>query len=1199
MPPQNKTTRSLIFITIIVSLLTTSIIPASAAQPPAATNYGITWQPYIPLKKVTLVNQDNTSLVDDYAYLAAVPTAIFNDPHTHTLYTHPLLFYEDYKPTDTIENRFLNTRPGIDYFMQDYMGYCQGTLDTLTTINVDPSQLNSSWTARDTTTIQADDPATIASQLALTDWSYADNAVVAVINTTLPTPGNRTSGTLTGTITTERGTLTDHFEVPQTNDIYPIYNEFTIPDGYKMVYVRSWYPCFYMTFGVSGFQGLINMSVPAGDRDLQLYCEKNGQWMMAGIVAAWNAQSGMDRDFISAYVYNSGKWSIALTDAPTKSLADTPDTTTGFAAIVQKNHNLGLLHFGRYGTITQILKNMQKVTYQVDVAMYPGTTIDIPQMPPYGCQDANIKLSWNDNSAKLGFSLIGPSGEEVLSTREAGVSTTCPEPLEEGVIPLPEGTTTDMHLTRLGQCRPGEHYSICVYSETPLTTDVPFTIDYSWQQNMTRTYGDSIAAATNGAVLASILNAPLLYTNSSAVPAVTSKALTTLGVRHLYTIDLTNTMTSQAYTTLKEGITDALHLTTYNATYNTIRSLSGQNVVIFSTVCPWTMDNASYVPGPPQIGDLSAGPAAYIAAAHGSPVLFIENHPELSSAVIYHNELWRRHSDGLSKEPSVAEMYLTGNRAYSFLQQLGYDEEADEIMVTVGGQYDIGFSWDRMFVGRAQPGRFFGSPTDLSVWMAKTIFYPQIVFQNPGIANPDGVTLINGSISKRRFPWRGSLGLKIVRPSGDVTMRYPALNTLVCYEEKFNSRASTYWGFKYKCADGTIPGETTSFEPIDSGDMVAVNGQQGAYLADMSASEVQTFYLEQGGYSPVFSTSFDANMNDLNNGILLWMINTHGGPRDGGILMFWDVKGTNPNGGAHIIPLAGENKETNPWRGYEWAMGSTTEPDTMTMQIHGIIATLLGNPNPRLGLVKTGLDAALAKRPVRDILGNIASLPLLRLVTPKWFQNTQDYYDGIVITLFMTRFGTSYYNGQQVDDALGNIHSTAISSVACLPAGKYLHIALMRHGSMVQIMDPWATSWYSGVWQNSVPRGIALGKTVGEIYSEGIKKVGILYNSNPPQWWWDLEENVCLYGDPNLRVWVPSTTYSTNNHWEPSDVEALNYNPGENFTVSGHSPFGTSTHPNIRTAQFVLSQIMLLAILGVIVILVIVAVVVVTRRRKK
>ena len=121
----------------------------------------------------------------------------------------------------------------------------------------------------------------------------------------------------------------------------------------------------------------------------------------------------------------------------------------------------------------------------------------------------------------------------------------------------------------------------------------------------------------------------------------------------------------------------------------------------------------------------------------------------------------------------------------------------------------------------------------------------------------------------------------------------------------------------------------------------------------------------------------------------------------------------------------------------------------------------------------------------------------------------------------------------------------------------------MRHGSPFQIMDPWATSWYSDVWQNGVPRGIALGETIGEIYSEGIKKVGIEYVSDDkPNWWWDLAENVCLYGDPNLRIWVPSTEFSANNNWEKKDIQPLRYDKEVGFEINGHNPFGATSHPN-------------------------------------
>ena len=169
-----------------------------------------------------------------------------------------------------------------------------------------------------------------------------------------------------------------------------------------------------------------------------------------------------------------------------------------------------------------------------------------------------------------------------------------------------------------------------------------------------------------------------------------------------------------------------------------------------------------------------------------------------------------------------------------------------------------------------------------------------------------------------------------------------------------------------------------------------------------------------------------------------------------------------------------------------------------------------------------------------------------------------------------------------------------ISSVACLPAGKYLHLTLMRHGSIYQIMDPWATSWYSDVWQNSVPRGIALGETIGDIYAEGIKKVGIQYIADKThQWWWDLAENVCLFGDPDLRPWVPSVEYSSNNHWDSSDIQPLRYD--SSLSIDGHALFGATEHPN-RYTPMSFNPLYILVILTIVVLLS--AVVLIQKKRK-
>ncbi|MCJ7697404.1 MAG: hypothetical protein MUO73_03635, partial [Thermoplasmata archaeon] len=59
---------------------------------------GVSWKPVVPMKKTTFVNFDENGILDDYAYLAAVPTTVFHDPEGNRLFSNPLLFYQDEYP---------------------------------------------------------------------------------------------------------------------------------------------------------------------------------------------------------------------------------------------------------------------------------------------------------------------------------------------------------------------------------------------------------------------------------------------------------------------------------------------------------------------------------------------------------------------------------------------------------------------------------------------------------------------------------------------------------------------------------------------------------------------------------------------------------------------------------------------------------------------------------------------------------------------------------------------------------------------------------------------------------------------------------------------------------------------------------------------------------------------------------------------
>ena len=165
---------------IIVIFLYNILSPISLADdnPDIGFKHGVSFESVVPINKVTLVNFDEESYLDDYSYLASIPTAVFHDDNT--LYSHPLLFYQkDLKIRDEKEIT-LNANKGIEYFMDDWEHYCK-VFDQMITVNV-PIDSIDHRKSRNYTEIIEDNPYDIAKSISLHDWSYSDKAVISVIS---------------------------------------------------------------------------------------------------------------------------------------------------------------------------------------------------------------------------------------------------------------------------------------------------------------------------------------------------------------------------------------------------------------------------------------------------------------------------------------------------------------------------------------------------------------------------------------------------------------------------------------------------------------------------------------------------------------------------------------------------------------------------------------------------------------------------------------------------------------------------------------------------------------------------------------------------------------------------------------------------------------------------------------------------------
>ena len=976
---------------------------------------GVSWKNVAPVNKVTFVQFDEENYVDDYAYMAAIPSAIFYDEKNDILYSHPLLYYNEVNISDKKELS-LNSSQGIKYFMEDWTAYC-GDLQEMVLIN---ARINKKWNAEHVTFINGTTPWEIAKEIAVKNWISSENAVITYSDVSFPEK-EKVKGEINGSIPAGNY-KTISIKIPEPEGIGGIYKSFEVEEPY--IYITAemkWNPL-----------------LRGKDLDLQLYDDQLG---MVDASENWNALSGT-YEKVESYVFHHGTWEIGVTNMPTEDIGKMEKLTAG------------LFKKGR--------------EYEVNVKLYPGRVFEIPDKPSFGCKNVTITLSW-DGNAQLGMILKGPSGV--------------------AFSPVTGEKEQKMHLDQLGVCDE-DSYSLCIFSLENTSSPTNFEVKYEWEE-MPPEHGDSLTSSAEGAILASLLNAPLLYVNSS-LPKETKDAITSLHVKNLVVVDIGNHISSQVIEELQK-LANIEEFFDLRSIYQRIMGVTHQHDVIFSTTDPWTYWLAEELkPAGEKKGALYVGPAAYMAAHHGVPLLIVDEHPPLSRSSAWVTEFWKE--DSRAREPpSVGCMYIMGNQVYDFLNDYGFDKEGKENILTIAGQFDIGIGWDRAFVGKANPGRILGTPVDTAYWICRSVFYPAMIFVNPALS-PEGIELINGSSSTRDASGR----FHIIKPSQKEHFTYPALNTWVSYCHNFNRDASKYWGCTYTCRDGITPYLTPSPNPIDEG----VTDKIGAYWPDMSTSEVVPFYLKKLGYENAFSTNFTATMSNLNKGVILWFEGMHASHISSGVVGFWD-----PNANwtkmfylLEDIPFIGKiiknkkiNVEPNPWRAYEFGLWR------QAFFRWGLL-------NKDTQIFQTGCT----EKP--DVM-----------VMDKWIGwdwRSGLHPDGIVIAI-LQQVATEIKTGYEIDEALENLHSCGINAgISCFISSTYLHLTLIRHGSVFQIIDPWLTSWYCNFAVEMFSRYLALGYTAGEAYEASMSHVGIEYLTG--KWWWDICENVCYFGDPELRIWSPS-----------------------------------------------------------------------------
>ncbi|MGC9307824.1 MAG: hypothetical protein ACP5FL_03505 [Thermoplasmatota archaeon] len=207
------------------------------------------------------------------------------------------------------------------------------------------------------------------------------------------------------------------------------------------------------------------------------------------------------------------------------------------------------------------------------------------------------------------------------------------------------------------------------YGEEKTSDSIDYHITASVRQHSQQRTNAALSAA-NGAVLASLNHAPLLYVTADEIPAATQNALDTLGASNIIFVNLGEISTANpggtTYTTMQQ-VVDAIKQNSASENYITVTSLG--------------------------TGDGYFAPAAMIAAYHGSPVLNLGEIPETYD-LIDKATAWREYAGG----------WYHGMRAQAHLSMMAEPFDFVEMLkgALQGNIPDPGFDMHQRWYGGIQ-----------------------------------------------------------------------------------------------------------------------------------------------------------------------------------------------------------------------------------------------------------------------------------------------------------------------------------------------------------------------------------------------------------------------------------------------------------------------------------------------------------------
>ncbi|MHA1917447.1 MAG: hypothetical protein ACTSUV_03945 [Candidatus Ranarchaeia archaeon] len=461
------------------------------------------------------------------------------------------------------------------------------------------------------------------------------------------------------------------------------------------------------------------VSVSSNDFNLSFEGVSQSSGLVSGSVSngVWS-NSSLDLGTSDGYIIGNLSWSPMgsryITHAISSPSGIISDYSTNIYAQYQANQyslpifseflntESGNWTLGVYGVNTG-----SSVSYDYDYQVFPAERTNISV--PANAASLNVSVSWSNLYNDVNLYLASPSGYI------AGLSNI--DNSEKNII----GETISILEPEEG------NWEVIAVWMNP-TTSVQVTGSYE-----IATQGDSLkksfSAASNGAILASNSNSPLLYTLNNMIPEITYETLQKLNASEIVIVDPLNGIENSVVSDFSSSFSNVTYLGNYLDLNNYWNSILSSNSLV---VCSVNSESSSYI-----LGSTLAG------AVSNSPIIFPN-----SSVYTRMTESWSVYSNPLPEEPRSLEGYEqnlnlddripnrytmqhVGNYLNTWFNNLGLNTSNLETIRVFSPLTVLPTTVDRILLGQYSVGRLSGNTkAENIVITARGLFYRELISVN-------------------------------------------------------------------------------------------------------------------------------------------------------------------------------------------------------------------------------------------------------------------------------------------------------------------------------------------------------------------------------------------------------------------------------------------------------------------------------------